>query len=332
MLMNPGHNRAYFTNARELALSELALAMGEGCSARFDELAGVTYAVFDAEALKAGDVGRIARLSMVYAIFEREGDMLRPVDLGHYAYLDPKLSSLMKYQGKTNELFTRFLINCAAFSAIGGTGKLLDPVAGKGTTLFEGLVLGLNVCGMEVGGKAALEGCRCLKRFLEDERLKHTASSIKQSGEGRAFAAERYSIEIFRTREEEKRGERRTFEMVTASSEFADKVFKRNSFDIIAGDLPYGVQHSSVTNEKQTKQTRDPSELLRVCLPAWRSVLRTGGAMALSWNTNVLSRKRLSGLIADAGFEVLSGGAYDRLAHRVDAAIARDVIVALKTE
>ena len=85
-----------------------------------------------------------------------------------------------------------------------------------------------------------------------------------------------------------------------------------------------------MTNEGQTKLTRSPAELLRACLPAWRDVLKKNGVLALAWNVNVLPRAAAEQLLEEAGFAVLRGGAYDRLQHRVDQAILRDVLLAKK--
>ena len=48
------------------------------------------------------------------------------------------------------------MINVAVFSCTAAKADritLLDPVAGKGTTLFEGLTMGFDCCGIEIGDK-----------------------------------------------------------------------------------------------------------------------------------------------------------------------------------
>ncbi len=225
------------------------------------------------------------------------------------------------------------LINAALFASGDCTpvGKrLLDPVAGKGTTLFEGLVYGMDVYGVEVGGRAVSDACRYLQKYLQMNKYKHSMKTERVSGERKSFTAERRHFELARGREEAKRGEYRVFEMVAGNSCYAGQLYKKSSFDVIVGDLPYGVQHGNVTNEGQSKLTRSPADLLRTCLPAWRDVLKTGGTVALAWNVNVLPRPAAEQLLEEAGFTVLHGGAYDRFQHRVDQAILRDVILAKK--
>ena len=90
------------------------------------------------------------------------------------------------------------------------------------------------------------------------------------------------------------------------------------------------MQHGNVTKEKQTSLTRNPTELLRACLPAWVCVLRPGGALALAWNANVLPRSSMERLLEEHGLTVRKEEAYLQLAHRVDQSILRDVVVAQK--
>jgi tRNA G10 N-methylase Trm11 len=215
---------------------------------------------------------------------------------------------------------------CSADIAGGEQIELLDPVAGKGTTLFEGLQCGYNVSGIEIGGSAAREACAHFKKYLEEGRYKHSDRAERISGENKSFRA---SARYFTFRPD---GDNKAVEgkltMVEGDSRYADRYFRKRSFHLIVGDLPYGVAHGNVTNEKQSSLTRNPSDLLAVCLPAWRAVLKPGGALALAWNDLVLPRDKLTGMLEANGFTVLGGGAYERFAHRVDRSIRRDVIIA----
>ena len=342
ILANPGHNRVYFEESKKLAVAELELALqclsGPCGGIAPDVLGGVYYLTFTAEAaLAASDIAILSRLSFVYALFriaERDGETaLFPITLADYAYIGAGIGTILKYTGKTNELFTRMMINTALFASgdCACAGKrLLDPVAGKGTTLFEGLVYGMDVYGVEVGERAVGEACRYLQKYLQMGKYKHSMKTERVSGAGRSFTAERRRFELARSREDAKRGEYRVFEMIAGNSCYVNQLYRKNFFDVVVGDLPYGVQHGNVTNEGQSKLTRSPAELLRACLPAWRDVLRKGGMVALAWNVNVLPRAAMEQFLGDAGFIVLCGGVYDRFQHRVDQAILRDVIFARK--
>src|SRR4051794_19148021 len=96
-------------------------------------------------------------------------------------------------------------------------------------------------------------------------------------------------------------------------------------FDLLVADLPYGVQHGS---RDVDKLARDPAGLLERALPAWTSVLAPGAAVGLAWNTRVLPRRDLAGIMGSAGLSVLDGPPFDSFEHRVDRSIQRDVIVA----
>ena len=103
-------------------------------------------------------------------------------------------------------------------------------------------------------------------------------------------------------------------------------MYRTGSFDVVVADAPYGVQHGSVTGPRTP--SRSPRELLADAIPVWAGVLRRGGALGLSWNTRVLPREDLVTMLVDAGLEPLDGTPFLGLAHRVDQAIERDVVVA----
>ena len=279
----------------------------------------------------------LSRLSFAYAAFELENVngsiVLRPISREFQFFMDSSMSSLLKYSGKTNELFTRMMINLAFFSSDFTKEAqicLLDPVAGKGTTLFEGLSLGYDVSGIEIGDKAAHEACCCLKRYLEMQRYKHTQKNERLSGPNKSFTAARESFLIARSKEEQREGRNRTFTMMAGNSALADQFFPKNSFHIIVGDLPYGVQHGNVTNQKQSSLTRNP---MNCCgLAAWvEKGFEAGRSYGAGVESNVLARAKMEELLVHAGFHPL-GGEPDRFVHRVDQSILRDVIIARKED
>ena len=97
------------------------------------------------------------------------------------------LSAILKYTGKTNALFTRLLLHIAELFPARRAGadrplRLLDPVAGKGTTLFEALMRGWDACGIEIVQKAAHEGAVYFQKYLETGRWKHTLQKEKAHG------------------------------------------------------------------------------------------------------------------------------------------------------
>ena len=299
---------------------------------RNQNICGIEYLTFETETeLIDTDIAIISDLSFIYALFKMENNCFIPITRINADYVDESIGMILKYTGKTNEIFTRMMIN-VAFSSIKHTGnvRLLDPLSGKGTTLYEGLIKGYDVYGIEIGDKITTEAYHFLKKFLETAKYKFDLTTLRQSGDGKTNTATRHTFLISRNKEEAKNGQIKTVELISGNSQFADKFYKKNFFDIIVGDLPYGVQHGSVTNEKQTSLTRNPTELLEVCLPAWIKILRPGGAIVLAWNSNMISRREMVKIIADSGLKVMDDGAYSKFEHRVDQAIVRDIIVAKK--
>lgn len=338
ILCHPGHNRVYFEQSKNFSVNELSIAASRMQAGIGDfgmkSVAGVDYLMFDSEAdLTEADLTILSQLSFAFALYKYRNDMFEPVELPPFGFIDPNISRILKYAGKTNEVFTRLMINTAVFSSdfdLSGNIRLLDPISGKGTTLFEGLVCGYDVYGIEIGENAVSEAYHFLKKYLEKEKYKHQIKHEKQNGSNKSFAARRYRFSIAKSKEAAKDNRFREFEIIAGNSVHAASFYKKSYFDIIVGDLPYGVQHGSVTNQKQSSLTRNPKELLTTCLPAWKDVLKPNGIIALSWNTFILSKKELSRLLEDSGFAIFSGDSYN-FEHRVDQAINRDIIVAKKT-
>jgi tRNA G10 N-methylase Trm11 len=88
---------------------------------------------------------------------------------------------------------------------------------------------------------------------------------------------------------------------------------------LIVTDLPYGIQHRGQL-----------VELLTEALPVWASLLTSGGAMALAWESTRFARNEMIALVESTGLlGVRNESPYDRLMHRVDRVIKqRDIIVA----
>ena len=338
LLLNPGHNRVYYKASQELSIAEFSIvAQTMDCipsDVKGEWIAGIYYLTFAAECpLSDADLDKIARLSFVFALYQVEEGLFRPLLIPHADLTDTNLGSMLKYTGKTNEIFTRMMINVAVASCTMPEPErfcLLDPIAGKGTTLFEALNMGFDCYGIEIGDKAAAEGYHYLKKYLEIERIKHESSLQKQSGPNKSFTAKHYAVDLAKNKEDFKNHQEQHWEIVSGNSMYANQFFPKNKFHVLVGDLPYGVQHGNVTGEKQTSLTRSPKELVKTCLPAWKQVLKVGGVLVLAWNTNVFPKSQFAELLEQAGFEVLLDGPYDQFAHRVDHSIMRDIIVARK--
>jgi hypothetical protein len=344
ILMHPGQSRVFFDQSKAMSLAELELALGRmdaPCQNLLQRnIAGVDYLCFDAEKrLSPRDIDLLSRLSFFYALFElahEEENYLLPVAPSGFERFGANIASMLKYSGKTNETFTRMMINAAIFSSdfqhdMSPALKLIDPVCGKGTALFDGAYCGYDAYGAEIAEKVVNEAAVFFRKFLESERLKHSMQKQRQSGPNRSYSANVYKFTYAKSKEDMKTpGEARELTLVAGNSMYLSSFFGKNFAHVLVGDLPYGVAHGNVSGAQQSAKTRNPKELLKSCLPSWREVLKKGGVIALSWNVFLISREELAQVLQANGLEVFSGGPYDKFEHRVDQAIKRDIILAKK--
>jgi len=328
ILPHPGASAVFFESSEALSLAELTL-----CLARLDTPCGTPrgqtaqgsrWYLFDAEnSLPEGDIRRLSRLSSLYALFEEEAGLLRPVETPRDAPFGEDLSAILKYTGKTNALFTRLMLHIAELSLREppkGRLRLLDPVAGKGTTLYEALMRGWDAAGIEIVPRAAHDAAVYFQKYLETEKWKHKLQREK------SYGANTWRFTFGRDKDILKNDPGQWI-MVAGDAGSADKYFGKEVFHIIAGDLPYGVAHGSVAG---SSLARSPAALLNASLPSLRGALRPGGVLALSWNTLVYPVEELAKTLEKHGFTCLREPPYDSLAHRVDASIRRDLVIGIK--
>lgn len=343
ILQHPGHNRVYYNLADKLALAELKLAskrFSSNCKdIRIAEIEDIRYLLIETEELLSdSDMQIISRLSFVFAIYVREEingrNVLVPIKKDRYEYLDSKISSLLKYKGKTNELFTKMMINVGLLSSdfnYSDKIQMLDPIAGRGTTLFEGAVYGFDAYGVEIDPKSVHEGSIFFKKFLQTERIKHQAGQRQIYSTGKHDVVNIQEFRYAFTKEDLKSEETvKTLGIVCGKTQDSFKYFKKNRFHLIVGDLPYGISHGNKGERNPASKTRNPSDLLEECLPEWHKTMKEGGCVVVAWNSFIVSRHRLNKVFEASGFEVLSDEPYNEFEHMVDNSIKRDIIVAKK--
>lgn len=344
ILRNPGHNRVYYLESEKLALAELSLTIK-----RFDQkcediqsvmIAGISYLAFTSKStLSAAELHWISNLSFIFALYEQIGDgddaTLKPLSLTPRRFVDPKISMLLKYSGKTNEIFTRMMINVALLASdfqIDVPIHLLDPVSGKGTTLFEATTSGYDVTGIEVDKKLVHEATIFFKKYLEQEKYKHKLSKRSMYSTPDQSDAYVQDFEYSATKETFKSKEtRHHLAFIAGNAIHTRRYFKPEKFHLIVGDLPYGIAHGNVAKKKHGSRTRSPAELLEACLPQFYKTLKPGGCLVLAWNTFVWSRDAFTTLLGEQGFQVLTEEPFDQFDHRVDQSIQRDIMVARKS-
>jgi SAM-dependent methyltransferase len=337
LLVSPSANRVYARSAAALTVAELAVLSetvlaGRLADARSETIAGVEYVTFEGD-LDDDALDHVANVSTAFALFERSaGDSFRPVHLRRLDCLDDDLLTILKYQGKTNEVFTRLLLNVTAASSASGRRMLtdrlrvLDPLCGRGTTLNQALMYGWHACGIDLDERDFEAYAAFLTRWLKDKRLKHTADSARLRRDGRTVGR-RYDARFALTKEAWAAGDDIRAGVLLADTRETAALLKARSIDVLATDAPYGVQHGS---RSDAGLRRSPLELLAEALPAWVEVLRPGAAVGIAVNVRTCPRDDLLALLAQVGLDPLDGPAYRGFEHRVDQAIVRDIVVGRK--
>ncbi len=335
LLVHPSANRVYALSSAALTVAELGVLAATRLGARLGaaepaRIAGVSYLTFDGD-LTADDLTLLGDVSTAMALFERDGESLRPVELPRRDRFDDDLLTILKYAGKTNELFTKLLLNVTVWSAARVEERplhVLDPMCGRGTTLNQVLMNGWHAAGLDVDARDFDAYAAFLPQWLKLKRLKHTADVTPLRREGTKLGR-RFRAEIGVTKDDWKAGRAITLDYVNADTVHTRAVHRGASFDAVVVDAPYGVQHGSRSGGRLD---RSPLDLLSEAVPVWSEVLRPGGAMGIAWNTHVAGRDDALSVLSGSGLEPLDDGPYRALEHRVDQAIQRDVLVARKPD
>ena len=317
----------YGRAAPALAVAELrfldALALGNRLGDIATEVIGgvpyVTCAAGDWADPAVRDV--VGGASFRYAVFEPAGGALVPLDVAPAERWDDDLVTIQRYPGKTNEQFTKLLLNLALAAGHGAdafSGRrlcVLDPLCGRGTTLNHAVLAGHDAVGIDSDRRDVEAYVGFFSTWLKDKRAKH---QVRRTGK-------RVTLEVAASKAAEQAGLlQRVVVIVDDTASVIDHLGK-SSVDALVTDLPYGVQHGSRSGGRLQ---RDPAELLADAAPAWRAALRPGSGMVVAWNTKTLLRRELVEIVEGAGFAVVDPPDGADFVHRVDQAITRDVVVA----
>ena len=339
LLILPSSNRVYADSSIALTGAEVELFGQAALGGRLGEIrqeliGGVPYVTFAVDGgLGDRDVALLGNVSTAYALFAVEGELLRPVELSRLDRFDDDLITIQKYQGKTNEQFTKLLVNVTLLASEFGREVLdrklavLDPLCGRGTTLNQGLMYGWDAAGLDVDLKDFEAYAAFIQTWLKRKRIKHQAQ-LGPVRRDRRIVARRLTITLAAEKDDYKAGVTQQLDVVNADTKAAAEFFRPESFHLVVADAPYGVRHGA--HSATAGLARSPLDLLRSAVPGWARLLKPGGALGISWNTFVARRESAAVVLADAGLEVMDYGPYLRLAHRVDQAINRDILVARK--
>ena len=329
ILIRPHRNQRYQEGVVRLSRAELInqlRRLGEEGTVEAGRRVGGDFLDFACRPLGGEEVALLSSHSHLQMLFERRADgLLLPLCGEKSAYLGEDLAYVQKYKGKTNEAFTMHLINqalCASDFWKSSRVELLDPMCGRGTTLFQAINRGFCATGAEIHPAEIEECAGYFKRYLEVHRVKHAQVRRSLTLEGKGVPVTEYSFagdaEAFRA------GDTRALRLIACDALKLPALLRKQRFHLIVADLPYGVQHAPGA---QGRKTAPFEEIAAQSLCAWRKLLAPGGAMALSFNVHTLPAERVRRLMEQAGLEVMRGEGFDGLEHFVEQAIMRDVAV-----
>lgn len=336
LLVLPATNRVYAEASAQLTIAELDVFNHAVLGARLHTLAettiaGVRYISFEADDLTEQDARFLANLSSIYALFRCEGDLFAPIELRSLDTFDDDLITIQKYQGKTNEHFTKLLLNVTLLATSSANQLLerrftvMDPLCGRGTTLNQALMYGFDAAGLDIDQRDFDAYTTFIQTWLKRKRLKHSADTTRVRRD-RTVIGRRFQASIGVSKDAYKAGDSLQLSYVNADTTKALDFYRPASFDVIATDAPYGVQHGSRAGDQGL--LRSPLSLVEVAAPIWVRLLRPGGALGIAWNVNVADRDDICQALAKAGLDVVDSPAYRGFRHRVDQAVVRDIIVA----
>jgi len=317
----PQHSTQYADMTARLAEPELRAACPPARDLEHVRLGGHAYLLATIDQPPLGTLARLGATSEAFewldSVGELSGPLLRPLERPLAPFVPLEMAEARRYKGKTSEVFSHVLLNLALFASgfrdrVDTRLRVLDPLAGGGTTLFLALALGYDAFGIELGRRNVETTATFVREYCRDLRI-----PCRETRDRKPTRRYRYELGP--------RDDPRFLVLVEGDTRLAHELLRDvpggARVHAIVGDLPYGIQHAG---EART--------LLGEALPAWERVLLAGGALALAWNATRLSRRAVVEAIADATtLAVLDEPPYTNLEHAVDRVIRkRDVVVATK--
>jgi hypothetical protein len=333
--ITPQRSTQYANMAQVLACPELlASPLGEAIAGlEQTRLAGQEYVLVefkdtwakeDILAQLATLVPRLGAVSAGYEYFAElagiAGPLLRPIEPDFTPYVPLEMAEVRRYKGKTNELFSRILLNLAIFAGAyreqySQRLRVLDPLAGGGTTLFLALAAGYDAFGIEQNRQDVETTEVFVRQYFHSEQILY-----KELDERGRKAGRRYQFAIGPKKSEPHHLVLVHGDTIQAAQHMQDLPGGPRVHAVV-GDLPYGIQHFG-----------EIAGLLKQALPVWERLLLPGGTLALAWNATRIERVELERLFTErTQLRVRDDPPYTQLAHTVDRVIKkRDVLIAVK--
>ena len=333
LLLKPHANIRYRQSLEKLALIELKCMLEawgmQDVPVGTQTIENESFITFETDRLTDAAWCEISRHSSVCFAAEYMPDgLMRPLRRHVQGVMPDDLPHVLKYKGKTNADFTQMMLHCAKAASDFATSsealRVLDPMCGKGTTLFCALCEGHDAVGVDMDLKALQETDNYFERSLKLHRIKHKRTEQSLTLKGGNARAVAYTAAP--DAQSMKDGSALKLELIGGDAARLGELVKPGSVHLIASDLPYGVQHAP----KEKGGLSSLGRLVQRVAPGCARALKPGGALAFSFNIFTLRRKEVEQVLTEAGLHVLSEGPYADFSHWVEQAVERDVVVARK--
>jgi len=320
LLISPLAKAAYFADYLTVAAAEFQTLFAN-VPFEFEHQAGLDFMRVD---LSESDLAQLVRMSFLQAVFQVSASGMQPLEADKNFALPEELIYGFKYAGKTNETVTQLALNLALHYGPAKAArplKLLDPMAGKGTSVLWAMRYGCEAIGIEQN-KTALAGFQQhIKKQCKLLRLKHRQSDGFIGKPNRQDTGKFLQFEIAsQAKNSNAETEYQTARLITGDSTAAKRLIQNKTVSLIVADLPYGVQHVT------TSGSRNPLPVIEACAKQWVDCLVSKGVMVLIFNSYQPKRQALIDLFSEHGLQVESFSA----AHRMSESIVRDLVVFTK--
>ena len=303
LLISPLCKGAYFADVQKISQIELSTLYPD-IGIEYVELG--TLAFWKVE-LSQEEIPHLLRLSFVQGIFEFKEGLLLPIEAKAPFELPEELVWGSKYRGKTHEIVSQLALNIALSYSSHENPKILDPMAGRGTTILWAARYGLSATGIEIDPTHMAAFYKHCKTQTKMQRIKHKMSTGFLGKKNRNGMGEFCTIQWGGI----------TSKLITGdSSDMDPKVFSEK-FHLLITDLPYGIQFHGSANR------RNPIDLIAHNLQKWPQYLHKNGIGVLIFNSLQPRRTELITLIEAQNLEVVDFQAD----HRMSESILRDIVV-----
>ncbi len=305
--VSPETKGAYFADALKVAEAELRFCF-PSVNLTISHAGDLTFFVVETSLVV---LPQLLRLSFVQGAYEVLENGLLPLSHTADFQLHPDFVFGSKFKGKTNERLTQLLFSLGlAQLADKAPIKVLDPMCGRATTLLWAMRYGLQARGIEIDTNAIGDVQRTVKKWTKIHRQKHQMrdgfiGKANKKGLGKYLD---FTIE------------NADFRMVQGDGSQPLESYKKEKFDLIISDLPYGVQHFASDTD------RNPLALIASSVVGWHQVLKQHGVVVIAYNSNNPKRDKVVNCFVEAGFHVLATD----FSHRMSESIVRDIIIAKK--